>query len=290
MNIQSTNSAHFLPQNYGAADSHSVREFTPAEVKPLVEAQATNNNLQQSHSRHQSDSKTPESKTGPGGQPEKGHEHAVTARDAARDAKSQANDIDSAEAQQEKAIIAELSARDREVRAHEQAHAAVGGPFAGSPQYSFQSGPNGKQYAVGGEVSISLSPIAGNPEATIRKAEVVHRAALAPAEPSSQDRAVASQATQMKLQAQIELREAAAEQRAQDAKTADETDAADITDSVESSVTEATARADKEQDSKESANTPDNSQTDRVKQRLARELVTDASVNSDHATTVDALI
>lgn len=286
MNIQSTNSAPFLPQNYGAAESHSLREFTPAEVKPLVETQATDNNLQQSHSQHQSDSKTPEYKTGPGGQPEKDHEHAG----AARDAKSQANDIDSAEAQQEKAIIAELSARDREVRAHEQAHAAVGGPFAGSPQYSFQSGPNGKQYAVGGEVSISLSPIAGNPEATIRKAEVVHRAALAPAEPSSQDRAVASQATQMKLQAQIELREAAAEQRAQDAKTAAETETADITGPVDSSATAAAARSDKEQDSKESANTPDNSLNDRVNQRLARELMTAASVNNDQATTVDALI
>lgn len=103
--------------------------------------------------------------------------------------------------------INELAARDREVRAHEQAHAAVGGVHAGAPTYTFETGPNGKKYAVGGEVSISTSPVAGDAEATIRKADQVKRAALAPAQPSAQDRAVAAQATQMKIDAQIELRE-----------------------------------------------------------------------------------
>ncbi len=103
--------------------------------------------------------------------------------------------------------VSELAARDREVRAHEQAHAAVGGIHAGAPTYTFEQGPNGKKYAVGGEVSISTSPVAGDAEATIRKADQVKRAALAPAQPSAQDRAVAAQATQMKIDAQIELRE-----------------------------------------------------------------------------------
>lgn len=107
--------------------------------------------------------------------------------------------------QQDLKIIAELAARDREVRAHEQAHASVGGAFAGSPSYTLEQGPNGVSYAVGGEVSISTSAISGDPEATIRKADTVRRAALAPATPSAQDRSVAAQATQMKIQAQVEL-------------------------------------------------------------------------------------
>jgi len=103
--------------------------------------------------------------------------------------------------------IQELAARDREVRAHEQAHAAVAGQYAGSPTYSFVRGPDGVSYAVGGEVSIDTSPIPGDPEATIRKAQQLRRAANAPADPSSQDGSVAALAAQMEQQARAELRE-----------------------------------------------------------------------------------
>jgi hypothetical protein len=103
--------------------------------------------------------------------------------------------------------IQELAARDREVRAHEQAHAAVAGQYASSPTYSFVRGPDGVSYAVGGEVSIDTSPIPGDPEATLRKAQQLRRAANAPADPSSQDANVAAQAAQMEQQARAELRE-----------------------------------------------------------------------------------
>lgn len=107
--------------------------------------------------------------------------------------------------EQEQRLLRELVARDREVRAHEQAHANVGGRYAGSPSYTFQRGPDGRQYAVGGEVAIDVSPIPGDPQATIEKAQVVRRAALAPAEPSAQDRAVAAEATAIEQQARAEL-------------------------------------------------------------------------------------
>ncbi|MFZ3182974.1 MAG: putative metalloprotease CJM1_0395 family protein [Pseudomonas sp.] len=106
--------------------------------------------------------------------------------------------------------IAELSSRDREVRAHEQAHSSVGGSYAGGPTYSFKRGPDGRTYAVGGEVSIDVSAIANDPAATLRKMEQVARAALAPAEPSGQDLRVAAQAQVLAAQARIEL---AAQQR-----------------------------------------------------------------------------
>lgn len=103
--------------------------------------------------------------------------------------------------------IDELAARDREVRAHEQAHAAVAGQYGSSPTYSFVRGPDGVSYAVSGEVKIDTSPIAGDPEATLRKAQQLRRAANAPAEPSGQDVNVAAQAAQMEQQARAELRE-----------------------------------------------------------------------------------
>ncbi len=106
--------------------------------------------------------------------------------------------------QQEKEVLA-LQARDAEVRAHERAHKAVGGQYAGAISYDYQQGPNGKRYAVGGEVSIDASPVSGNPEKTIEKMNVIKAAALAPAEPSSQDRRVAAQASQVIASARAEL-------------------------------------------------------------------------------------
>lgn len=90
--------------------------------------------------------------------------------------------------------LAKLRQRDAAVRRHEQAHAAAGGPYAGAPSYEFTKGPDGKQYATGGEVPIDASPIPGDPQATITKMETVRRAALAPSDPSAQDLKIAAQA------------------------------------------------------------------------------------------------
>lgn len=102
-------------------------------------------------------------------------------------------------------IIRQLSQRDSEVRAHEQAHSAVGGQYAGSAQYDYQRGPDGVSYAVSGEVPIDVSAINGNPQATLQKMQRVQRAALAPAEPSSQDRRIAALAAQQASVARAEI-------------------------------------------------------------------------------------
>lgn len=108
----------------------------------------------------------------------------------------------------EKRELEKLKARDREVRAHEAAHKAAAGSLArGGAQFEFETGPDGRRYAVGGEVSIDTSKVAGNPQATLEKAQTIRRAANAPAQPSSQDRSVAAQATQMEAEARQELRE-----------------------------------------------------------------------------------
>ncbi|MCW8889212.1 MAG: putative metalloprotease CJM1_0395 family protein [Sedimenticola sp.] len=101
-----------------------------------------------------------------------------------------------------------LQARDREVRAHEQAHLSVAGRYATSGvNLEYQRGPDGQLYAVGGDVKIDTSTIPGDPKATEQKAETIRRAALAPANPSSQDRKVASQASSMALEARAEILE-----------------------------------------------------------------------------------
>ncbi len=97
-----------------------------------------------------------------------------------------------------------LKAIDRKVRAHEQAHMAAGGGLAGGASFQFVRGPDGRQYAVAGEVSISLSS-GQTPESTIARARQVQAAALAPIDPSSQDRSVAAAAAQMESQARAEL-------------------------------------------------------------------------------------
>lgn len=112
------------------------------------------------------------------------------------------------------ATLRQLQATDRRVRAHELAHlAASGGLATGAPSYTYQKGPDGVNYAVGGEVSIDTSP-ARTPEETIAKAATIIAAALAPADPSPQDRAVAAAASQLAQQARAELQaEAIAQQK-----------------------------------------------------------------------------
>ena len=106
-----------------------------------------------------------------------------------------------------------LRRADQEVRAHEQAHRSVGGQFIrGGVQFEYQKGPDGKLYAVGGEVSIDVSDVPNDPEATARKMEKVRRAALAPSNPSPQDRLVAAKAASTASLARAE----AAQQRAEE--------------------------------------------------------------------------
>ncbi|QPJ64542.1 MAG: catalase [Candidatus Nitrohelix vancouverensis] len=115
--------------------------------------------------------------------------------------------------EEERQVVQELQARDREVRAHEQAHKSAAGPHAtGGPTYTYQTGPDGRRYAVGGEVQIDTSPVPNNPEATIRKAQTIRRAATAPANPSAQDRAVAAQASRMEAEARREVQAERAEE------------------------------------------------------------------------------
>lgn len=99
--------------------------------------------------------------------------------------------------QEEKQKIQDMENRDKEVKTHEQAHkAAAQGINSSSPSYETKKGPDGKDYAVAGEVRIGFTPTEDN-EKNLEKAKTLRNAALAPAEPSSQDLKVAQDATRM---------------------------------------------------------------------------------------------
>ena len=136
-----------------------------------------------------------------------GRARVTVGADAKADAKTDAerDNPDGLSAEQRR-DVEELKRRDREVRAHEQAHmAAAGGTVIGGPSFSYQTGPDGRRYAVGGEVKIDTSSVRDDPRATIAKAQTIQAAALAPADPSGADRAVAAAAAKMEADAQRAL-------------------------------------------------------------------------------------
>ncbi|NRB37041.1 MAG: hypothetical protein HRU20_01080 [Pseudomonadales bacterium] len=106
---------------------------------------------------------------------------------------------------QNQQLIRQLRVRDREVRAHEAAHAAAGAELAGAPSYSYQKGPDGRNYAIGGEVGINTSVVKGDPQATLARSEKIRRAALAPINPSAQDMHIATLATRMAVDARAAI-------------------------------------------------------------------------------------
>lgn len=107
---------------------------------------------------------------------------------------------------EEEKMVKELKSRDQAVRAHENAHKAAGGGLVrGTTSFSYTTGPDGKKYATGGEVKIDISEVPEDPRATIRKMQQVRRAALAPADPSAQDRAVAAKASSIQAKATVEM-------------------------------------------------------------------------------------
>ncbi len=117
---------------------------------------------------------------------------------------------------EEEKVVEALKERDREVRQHEQAHIAAAGRYAKGVSFKSKIGPDGRSYAVGGEVKIDLSEIPGDPDATIAKAQTIRRAAGAPSHPSKQDRMVSAAASRMEARARMEKIEKEKEKEEED--------------------------------------------------------------------------
>lgn len=133
--------------------------------------------------------------------PSEGGERSTTSERLSAAASEKANQLTPEQLRE----IERLKQTDRSVRQHEQAHLAVGRDLVISgPSFGYQTGPDNRRYAVSGEVSIDTSP-GRTPEETVPKARHIRATALAPAEPSPQDRSVAAKASRMENQAEIEL-------------------------------------------------------------------------------------
>ncbi len=101
-------------------------------------------------------------------------------------------------------IVARMKATEEKVKAHEAAHKSAGGTATGPVSYTYTRGPDGRNYITGGEVPITIST-GKTPQETISRMQQVIQAALAPADPSPQDRAVAAQAATIQQNARMEL-------------------------------------------------------------------------------------
>lgn len=133
-----------------------------------------------------------------GGQNQLKKDSALPSEDSNRSPDKKINGLTEAEQK----IVQELKQTDREVKAHELAHlGAAAGIATSGANFDYEQGPDGIRYAVGGEVNIDTSAVAGDPAATLRKVDMIRRAALAPAQFSGPYLQVAA----MAARAQAEL-------------------------------------------------------------------------------------
>jgi len=117
------------------------------------------------------------------------------------------NELDS----EEKSVLIQLQASDSKVRAHESTHlSAAAGIAAGGASFTYERGPDGRMYAVAGEVPISISGDS-DPQDTVEKMRQVQAAAMAPSDPSPQDHAVAASARSQEMKALMDLQKEKAE-------------------------------------------------------------------------------
>ncbi len=179
--------------------AYANRSYVATETRDAVHRRRDVNAAQRSDARV--------AKVDPHARPEQGQATQSTSASEPPDRTTKSHDT--APGQHNKAEqreVERLKARDREVRAHESAHKAAAGQHAhGAPSYSYTTGPDGRQYATGGSVSIDTSAVPNDPEKTLAKMEQVRAAALAPADPSGQDVRVAAKAAQNAAEARREI-------------------------------------------------------------------------------------
>ncbi len=94
-------------------------------------------------------------------------------------------------------VLEKFKNSDSRIRNHEQAHVASG--TATTPiSYKYQMGPDGKMYAVGGEVRLDTS-IPDDPKAAAFKLKQIQEASNAPSDMSGADAQISIQANLNKM-------------------------------------------------------------------------------------------
>ncbi len=85
-----------------------------------------------------------------------------------------------------------LKSKDQRVRAHVAAHMRAAARYVRGPaSHSYERGPDGRHYAVSGDVTFDVGAVPNSPQASLRKAAAIQAGALAPMDPSSSDLAAA---------------------------------------------------------------------------------------------------
>jgi hypothetical protein len=100
-------------------------------------------------------------------------------------------------------VLDKFKSSDADVKAHEQLHASLAGTK--SPiSYKYQAGPDGKLYAVGGEVRFDTS-MPKDPKEAALKLDKIQKAASAPEGLSAADASIATSANLMKQMIQMKI-------------------------------------------------------------------------------------
>ncbi len=107
--------------------------------------------------------------------------------------------------EEDKELLQRLRARDAEVRSHELRHVSALGSYAGAVQYTYQIGPDGRAYAIGGSTEVRASG-SDDPSASAQRARTLRQAAMAGGDPSAADLSVAAGATQSEQSALSRMR------------------------------------------------------------------------------------
>lgn len=98
-------------------------------------------------------------------------------------------------------VLAKFKNKDAQIRSHEQAHASIG--HTTTPiSYTYQQGPDGKMYAVGGSVRMDTS-MPDDPKAAAFKLDMLQKAATGPTDLSGADNTIASQSNLNKILLQL---------------------------------------------------------------------------------------
>ena len=99
-------------------------------------------------------------------------------------------------------VLEKFKNSDSNIRTHEQAHAANGATTT-PISYKYQMGPDGKMYAIGGEVRLDTS-IPKDPKEASFKLSQIQRASNAPSDMSGADAHISIQANLNKMLLQLQ--------------------------------------------------------------------------------------
>lgn len=111
-------------------------------------------------------------------------------------------------------VVNELRQRDALVRRYVSSRQGTISGSSVGPDYEFTRGPDGRTYAVKANVSINVSEVPGDPQATIRNARSASRLAMSPPMLSSEDNGVIFEAKELEAKARIEIERLDTERKA----------------------------------------------------------------------------